>query len=876
MLAKYCLAAFIVCLVTVRGDIQASSRGLEEYGDGYKVLEGTDLPPGGNAFETITGESPEEASTLETAPATGYTIIVDGITITDVSTGLEDILCIHNNNPFDVYADIVWDGWDGPPAWVPDSDNTILYETSLNDVVQAKGTIELVEHQPIPTKFFVGQMTTSSTGFYKVEVKVTIDGVESPGDRAYKSFAGGASFVPLILIIFLAATTNMVELSLGFGIFVGCCMVAGSLTQGFRDMLAVYIVSALADESHVYVITFILFMAGLVGIIEKSGGLEGITVSLQKYVKTNRSAQLASFCAGLIIFFDDYSNTLVAGSSMRPLTDASVVSREKLAFIVDATSAPIASIMPISSWIGFEIGLIQVELDKIVEQVDPNSVLGNTSSFKVFLETIAYRYYCIFMILFIPMVIFTGRDFGPMLTAERLTKVYGRTDGGPGKALAVDGGVMVNHNAPNEDIPKKWYNMAFPITMLIVYIFYLLVWTGQTSPYAVGDENFVEIMSLADAYTALLWGTMAGALTACLFYFIQDHKDGKIIWFNFNGYKNKIQRFIARKKGIAEEDGEVHARVLLNVSDAMTSFIVGMEKIFGALVVLILAWATGSIMVSVGLNRFFGHLITNDALDYRLLPTLTFVISIMIAFATGSSWGTMTIMFPLVVVPAYEASNGDPETFYGVIAGILAGAVAGDHASPISDTTVLAAMASGCEVIQHVKTQGPYAFIVALWSILVGTLPVGFKAYPNYGGIALGALAMAFHAFVTAAPTINKTGSFDPFTELYIKCLKEGGAKDFYTNLKADVIEAYETGRPVALPEGVKILETIHVPGGKSRAVDQDLTRDSETGYSDKPEAAIDVGLEVDPEPMSISAPGNASVTASNAEWASFVKHMEN
>jgi len=198
-----------------------------------------------------------------------------------------------------------------------------------------------------------------------------------------------------------------VELSLGFGIFVGCCMVAGSLASGFREMLAVYIVSALADESHVFVITFILFMAGLVGLIEKAGGLEGITIALQKFVKTTRTAQGASFVAGLLIFFDDYSNTLVAGASMRPLTDVSIVSREKLAFIVDATSAPIASIMPISSWIGFEIGLIQAELDKIAEKY-PDSVLGNTSSFQVFLQTISYRYYCIFMIFFIPMIIATG------------------------------------------------------------------------------------------------------------------------------------------------------------------------------------------------------------------------------------------------------------------------------------------------------------------------------------------------------------------------------------------------------------------------------------------------------------------------------------
>jgi hypothetical protein len=218
----------------------------------------------------------------------------------------------------------------------------------------------------------------------------------------------------------------------------------------------------------------------------------------------------------------------------------------------------------------------------------------------------------------------------------------------------------------------------------------------------------------------------------------------------------------------------------------------------------------------------------------------------------------MTIMFPLVLIPAYEASNGDPGIFYGVIAAILAGAVAGDHASPISDTTILSAMSSGCQVIQHVKTQGPYAFIVALWSVLVGTLPVGLKSYPNWVAILLGAAAMAFHAFITAAPTISKTGRFDPFTELYIMCLKQGGGKDFYTNLKADVIEAYETGRPVALPEGVTTLETIHVPGKLPFVAEEekhDGTVKSENEF-DKPEAAIASEAEEDPS------------------FASFVKHV--
>lgn len=243
---------------------------------------------------------------------------------------------------------------------------------------------------------------------------------------------------------------------------------------------------------------------------------------------------------------------------------------------------------------------------------------------------------------------------------------------------------------------------------------------------------------------------------------------------------------------------------LMDYHEAMSSFLIGMEKIFAALVCLTLAWATGAIMQAVGLNRFFGEILTNPALDYRMLPTLTFIIAILIAFSTGTSWGTMTIMFPLVLVPSYTASAGDPVIFYGVTAGILAGAVAGDHASPISDTTILASMASECQILQHVRTQAPYALMVSLWSVLVGTIPSGRGAFANWVSILLGFLMMLFHVVFTSEFAINKTGRYDIFTELYLRCTRD---KEFLMKLKEDTILAYETGEPVQLPDADKLIE---------------------------------------------------------------------
>ena len=428
------------------------------------------------------------------------------------------------------------------------------------------------------------------------------------------------------------------------------------------------------------------------------------------------------------------------------------------------------------------------ELDKILAS-DPNASIAQTGM-GVFLKTIQYRYYCIFMLFFIPMIIASGRDFGPMLIAERLTKVYGRTDGGPGAAVSADGEAVKTHNPPKKDTPQRWWNMAVPILALIAYIFYFLVYTGKQGG---GDDmTFVEIMENSNSYQALLWGTMAAALTAFAFYIIQDKKEGRIIFFNVKGYINRLKRAVNKTAAV---DGEEHATILMGYKEAMAAFLIGMEKIFSALVILTLAWATGAIMQAVGLNRFFGEILTTNV-DPTMLPTLTFVISIFIAFATGTSWGTMSILFPLVLGPSYQASGGDPVIFYGVVAGILAGAVAGDHASPISDTTVLSSMACECELLSHVKTQAPYALMVAVWSILVGTIPSG-RGLANWICILLGFIFMLFHAVLTSESAINKTGRFDIFTELYICCSRKN--RGFYEKLKEDTVIAFETGEAVPL-----------------------------------------------------------------------------
>lgn len=359
---------------------------------------------------------------------------------------------------------------------------------------------------------------------------------------------------------------------------------------------------------------------------------------------------------------------------MQPLTDLLFVSREKLAFIVDATAAPIASLTPISSWVGFEVSLIEAELEKI-KGFDGTILNIDESALGVFLKSIKYRYYPIFMLLIMPMLILTKRDFGTMLIAERKTQVYQRTDGGDGAAK--EKSKDPDHkepNSPGDDIPHAWWNMVFPVLLLVMFIFYLLIKVGDDGS---GEQSVMDKLQATDSYVALLWGTFATAVCTIIFYQLQPVKNGSFVIPDMDFLKGWMF-------GQAEE-GEPKPKMVMSIYDCVESFLYGMGRIFPALIVLTLAWATGSVMTDVGVDRLFAKWIVGG-ISASALPTLSFLISLFMALATGTSWGTMSILFPILTVSSARAiaeAGGDNVQFYAVVAGILSGSVAGDHLSPI-------------------------------------------------------------------------------------------------------------------------------------------------------------------------------------------------
>lgn len=665
-----------------------------------------------------------------------------------------------------------------------DAQEEATWKAFINGQLADSGAVNVTESNGDSGYSFELSLVTSESGHTNVDVEVCIqaDSNCGTGSSSVQAIGAGVSLIPLIIIVILAMWTKHVEISLAIGVFVGACIVNGNMVIGFNRFLDTYILNAVTSGSHQMVILFTFFISGLVGMIEKAGGIRGMTEVLLKYATTRRRTQLVALLAGLLIFFDDYSNCLVVGFSMRSLFDPSQLSREKLAFITDATSAPIASLTPISSWVGFELDQIQKQLDAIAEEnggTMPDGLSG--SAFTIFIESIPYRYYPLLMLFFQLALVVAKREFGPMLIAERICRVYSRTDGGPG-AFKGDVG-LEDSNRPVPGTPFRAWNMLVPVLSLIVLILVVMINLGIDNAAAEGIDSpsVQQIFELTDSYQGLLVGSFGASCVTILFYAIQFKNNGKMVMPTFKAFfRSNTPKELHSAHQVTESlIQDVHVdevtRPIMGVMDSVEAWLKGIQRVFPAILVLVLAWATGGIMADSGANRFFQDLIESN-LSPESLPTMTFVISSLMALATGTSWGTMEVVFPIVVVPAWNLSNS-PDLVVAVIAAVLSGAVAGDHISFISDTTVLSSIAAGCDLTRHVITQAPYALVVALWSILAGTLPIGLYCvgeggYSNPAALGIGALLILITIFGLGRHVVNSTGSYDPITEFYLFCRK--------------------------------------------------------------------------------------------------------
>jgi len=532
-----------------------------------------------------------------------------------------------------------------------------------------------------------------------------------------KCIHGIGTILPPIAVLLVCVLTKQVMIALPFAVWFGAWMIDPDWNPvtSFERIWDTYYVEAIGNVGHAFGITFAIFLAGLVKVLERTGGTQGIAKMVAERVRSSRSAALGVFAVGLMIFFDDYADCLISGYTFMPLMDQYRVSREKFAFIVDATAAPIASTAPLSSWIGFELILVQTyftDADVWGEGEKPGAYIS-------FLKTIPYRFYPIFMMWFMFFTLYFSYDFGPMLVAEKRVKLSGQISRSQHKAPVEDKAFNAQV-AEIAEIEPRPLNGIIPIMSIILLTLLGFILTGINNCRLRGVEYTAKnIFSNGNSFAALVYSVVIGNVIAFAMA-LSQHK------LNCKGERVR----------------------LVSLSDLFHSFFKGVgvlcEPVFG---ILVFAWSMNGIVKDLRMGDYMISAV-GDSMDIKSLPFVTFLLSGLMSLFIGSSFATMTLMFPLIVPLALHVSENDQEATIAVMGTILAGSVWGDHCSPMSDTTILSSMSTGCDHNDHVATQLPYAVFVAFFSTIFGDLCVGYMGfeYP-YIGIILGASLMSVCTF---------------------------------------------------------------------------------------------------------------------------------
>ena len=519
---------------------------------------------------------------------------------------------------------------------------------------------------------------------------------------------GILALVPPLFAVLLAFLTSDVILSLLAGVIVGAAMLTaltgdGTVYATFHRAV-VSIVETSADYENVRVLLLCIAVGGMEGVIRFSGGFETTARVMAKRLRSPRKVNLISQLFCCLFFFDDYANALISGPVLTPVTDKAGVSREKLSYIVDSTAAPLAGIAVISSWVAVEVSVIQEGLD----------VVGaNASAFQIFLGSIPYCFYCIFALAFVLLLTLLGREFGPMLEAERRAR-----SGQPLKKGTQLERVRTEELTGNDAEDCSWRRIALAFGSIgVMFIFSLIAFyvTGRQEAIAQGLLAADAPFRFRDLSTIIgCADTIQLVMEAALFVGIVALVAGTLLH-------------------------------LFKLSDGILAWIEGASSLVSTMVVLVLAWTLAGVVDQLGTVYYVVDIIS-AGIPQMLVPTLIFVTCCLISFAAGS-YGCMFMVMP-IAVPIVAAVGGIAENpaadpfMLSCVAAVLSGAIFGDHCSPMTDCTILAALGAGCETMDHVRTQMPYALTVAITSVVFGTLLTSLGLSP-FVGLCLGIVFMA-------------------------------------------------------------------------------------------------------------------------------------
>ncbi|WP_168564541.1 Na+/H+ antiporter NhaC family protein [Crateriforma spongiae] len=501
--------------------------------------------------------------------------------------------------------------------------------------------------------------------------------------------ASWLSLLPPVVAIVLAIATGRVYISLTLGVLSGAALLATGQPDSTGTLvwvlatIEIFVRSlwqSVTDFYHLQVLAFSLLLGAMVGVLESGGAIPALLQRIAQRVRSRRGAQLLISCSGLAIFFDDYANTLMIGGAFRSTADRYRISRARLAYLVDSTAAPVAGLALVSTWVATEISYLQ-------EGLQQSGWPDTDRTFEIFVASVPYRFYPILAIVMVMWTSISGREYGPMVSQRPHRLPETPDDEFDVGCSGATNGLMVLLAA------------VLPVVLCVAAVLATLIQTGwpqEPFPSSMsGLQRVGTIIGGGDSYLALVVGGGVGLVSAWI---------GAAV----------IKMWPLRRVG--------------------QGALVGAGQMLPAMLVLWLAWALSGMTSTDQLNTS-GYLssMLSDTMDVRWLPTVTFLLAGVVAFSTGTSWGTMAILTPIVVALAIRmsglANDGDVDLaehpiFLATFGSVLAGAIFGDHCSPISDTTVLSSRASGCDHMVHVRTQMPYAITVGVVCVLVGTLPV--------------------------------------------------------------------------------------------------------------------------------------------------------
>jgi len=514
----------------------------------------------------------------------------------------------------------------------------------------------------------------------------------SPNGEENPYTAKWYSIIPPMLAILLAFLTHHVLLSLGIALVVGGFFTSvpqaplsiNAWLHGF-GALGTCVADTVTNGTNLLILAFIPPIFMMIEIIMASGGFRGIILWLLKWVKAGKSAQLATALMGVLCFIDDYANAIIVGSMMQPITDRFRISREKLAFLVDATSAPVSGLAVVSTWIAYEVGLFE----------DIARELGiDKTGYSMFFDALSFRFYCLLMLVFVFVHIIAKRDFGPMKKAEK-------------RAASSDPAHLHNStlgNVAGKDIPLPIQQTGRAINALVplggLILFHMSgLWTDGDGP-----------AKLREGGSLLSWIYWRGV--------ISSSENSHLILFSAAVFGMILALLCGLIFGS------------LRFSIACECIKRGVKRAIMPSFILILAWSLKNCCEHLGTGDFLTGILA-DRISPGLFPALLFIVASITSFATGTSWGTMAILIP-TAIPIAFALDGE---FYGLttmisLGAVLDGAIFGDHCSPISDTTIISSTASSCELMRHVRTQLPYSLSVAAIALIFGYIPSALGLEP--------------------------------------------------------------------------------------------------------------------------------------------------